>query len=193
MLAWLVVERITHGKATAIGAASGVVAGLVAITPACGAVSLVGAIVVGLVAGVACALAVGLKFRFGFDDSLDVVGVHLVGGIVGALLIGFVGTLDSPQGIDGFFPNDGGLFYGGSALLLWHQFLGVAFTLVWSGVFTALIALAIKYTIGWRVDAEDEVSGIDLAEHGESGYDLTPTTGGAFRPSVATSSEEVKA
>jgi Amt family ammonium transporter len=193
MLAWLLVERIVHGKATAIGAASGIVAGLVAITPSCGAVSLLGAIIVGLLAGAICAVAVGVKFRFGFDDSLDVVGVHLVGGIIGALAIGFLGTLDSPQGIDGFFPNNGGLFYGGDAVLLWHQFLGVVFTLVWSGVLTTVIALAIKYTIGWRVDEEDEVSGIDLAEHGESGYDLTPASGGTFRPSVATSSEEVKA
>jgi len=193
MLAWLLVERITHGKATAIGAASGVIAGLVAITPACGAVNLLGAVIVGALAGSICALAVGIKYKFRFDDSLDVVGVHLVGGVIGALAIGFLGTLDSPQGINGFFPNNGGLFYGGDALLLRNQFIGVLFTLVWSGVLTALIALAIKYTIGWRVAEEDEVSGIDLAEHGESGYDLTPASGGTFRPSVSTSSQEVKA
>ncbi len=180
MLAWLLMERILHGKATSLGAASGVVAGLVAITPACGAVNILGALIVGAVAGAACAYAVGLKFKFGLDDSLDVVGVHLVGGIVGCLLIGFVGTNTSPQGIDGLFGDMNGLFYGGNATLLWHQFLGVMFTVVWTGVFTTLIALAIKYTIGWRISEDDEVDGIDFAEHGESAYDLDGRSGGVL-------------
>jgi Amt family ammonium transporter len=173
MLGWLAMERILHGKATSLGAASGIVAGLVAITPSCGAVNLVGAIVVGSVAGLVCAVAVSFKYKIGLDDSLDVVGVHLVGGILGAVLIGFVGTAkSSPQGIDGFFPSGGdGLFYGGNATLLGHQIMGVLFTVVWSGVITAVIGLAIKYTIGWRVNRDDEVSGIDAAEHGESAYD----------------------
>ena len=106
MLGWLLMERILHGKATSLGAASGIVAGLVAITPSCGAVDLVGAIAIGAIAGVACACAVGLKYKFGLDDSLDVVGVHLVGGIIGTVLIGFLSTADAPGGIDG-------LFYGG--------------------------------------------------------------------------------
>ena len=97
MLAWLVMERILHGKATSLGAASGIVAGLVAITPSCGSVDLVGAIAIGAIAGAACAYAVGLKYKFGLDDSLDVVGVHLVGGIVGTVLIGFLSTASAPQ------------------------------------------------------------------------------------------------
>jgi Amt family ammonium transporter len=181
MLAWLLVERLLHGKATSLGAASGIVAGLVAITPSCGAVDIVGALVVGVVAGILCALAVGLKFKIGLDDSLDVVGVHLVGGIAGALLIGLVGTTDSPQGVDGFFPGGtNGLFYGGNVTLLGHQAAGVLFTLVWTGVLTTLIGLAIKYTIGWRVTPEEEVDGIDFAEHGESAYDLDSRSGGGL-------------
>jgi Amt family ammonium transporter len=178
MLGWLAMERILHGKATSLGAASGIVAGLVAITPSCGAVDLVGAIVIGALAGVACAAAVGLKFKFGLDDSLDVVGVHLVGGIMGCVLIGFLGTNKSPQGLDGLFGDMNGLFYGGDATLLLHQVLGVLFTIVWTGVLTTLIALAIKYTIGWRVEAEDEVEGIDFDQHGETAYDFVPLGGG---------------
>jgi Amt family ammonium transporter len=181
LLGWLAMERMLHGKATSLGAASGIVAGLVAITPACGAVNLVGAIVVGGVAGPACAWAVGLKYRFGLDDSFDVVGVHLVGGVVGTLLIGFAGTVGSPQGVDGFFPaGTDGLFYGGNAALLGHQAAAVAFTLVWTGVLTSLIGLAIKYTIGWRIAPEQELDGIDFAEHGESAYDLDGRAGGAL-------------
>jgi Amt family ammonium transporter len=174
MLAWLLVERITHGKATSLGAASGVVAGLVAITPACGAVDVKGALAVGAAAGILCALAVGLKFKFKLDDSLDVVGVHLVGGIVGALLIGVVGTVKgSPQGADGLFPGTAnGLLYGGDLTLLGHQAAGVLFTLVWTGVLTTVIATLIKFTIGWRIDVDSEVEGIDFNEHGETAYDL---------------------
>ena len=172
MLAWMVVERIRNGKATSLGAASGVVAGLVAITPSCGSVNTLGALCIGAVAGAVCAVAVGLKYKLGLDDSLDVVGVHLTGGIIGALLIGFFGTLKSPQGLDGLFPSGGGgLFYGGNGTLLWHQFLGVVFTIVWCGVLTALIGLAIKYTMGWRITPEAEVEGIDHDQHGESAYD----------------------
>src|SRR4051812_17116660 len=173
MLGWLAMERILHGKATSLGAASGVVAGLVAITPSCGAVNITGAIVVGAVAGMVCAWAVGLKYKFGLDDSLDVVGVHLVGGVIGALLIGFVGTTSSPQGVDGLFPKGGnGIFYGGDLTLLGHQAAGVLFTLVWSGVLTTVIALAIKHTIGWRIDRDAEIDGIDADQHGEVAYDF---------------------
>jgi ammonium transporter, Amt family len=170
MLAWLVVERVVHGKATSLGAASGIVAGLVAITPSCGAVDLLGAIVIGAVAGGLCAAAVGLKFRLGLDDSLDVVGVHLTGGLVGTLLIGFLSTSSAPGGIDG-------LFYGGGLSSLGHQLIAALFTLVWTGVLTTVIALAIKYTIGWRITPEAEVEGIDGDQHGESAYDLNPGTG----------------
>ncbi len=178
MLAWLIIERILHGKATSLGAASGVVAGLVAITPSCGSVNTGGAIAVGAIAGAVCAVAIGLKYKIGLDDSLDVVGVHLTGGILGALLIGFFGTTKSPQGIDGIFPSGGGgLFYGGNATLLGHQAMGVLFTIVWCGVLTSLIGLAIKYTIGWRVSEEAEVEGIDGDQHGESAYDLSAGSG----------------
>ncbi len=165
MLAWLLAERLLHGKATTLGAASGIVAGLVAITPACGAVDLVGAIAIGAAAGFACAVAVGWKYKLKLDDSLDVVGVHLVGGIVGTVLIGLFSTSDGAAGVDG-------LFYGGGLGSLGDQVLGALVAIAWSGVFTALIGLAIKFTIGWRIHEEDEIDGIDYAEHGESAYDL---------------------
>jgi Amt family ammonium transporter len=192
MLAWLLVERILHGKATTLGAASGVVAGLVAITPSCGAVSTVGALAVGAIAGAVCAVAIGMKYKFGLDDSLDVVGVHLTGGIIGALLIGFLGTRTSPQGLDGLFTDAkghamNGLLYGGNFELLFHQFLGVLFTVVWCGVFTTLIGLAIKYTIGWRVSEDEEIDGIDFAEHGETAYDLSDRSGGGVLQTSALS------
>jgi Amt family ammonium transporter len=105
------------------------------------------------------------------------VGVHLVGGILGCVLIGFVGTDKSPQGVDGLFGTMNGLFYGGNATLLGHQLMGVLFTVVWTGVLTTLIGLAIKYTIGWRVSEDEEIDGIDFAEHGESAYDLDGRSG----------------
>jgi ammonium transporter, Amt family len=165
MLAWLVVERLLHGKASALGAASGIVAGLVAITPSCGAVNLVGAIAIGAVAGALCAYAVGLKYRFKLDDSLDVVGVHLVGGVVGTVMIGFVSTASAPGGVDG-------LFYGGGFASLGDQVMAALTAIVWSAVFTAIIAYAIKFTIGWRVSEDAEVDGIDLDQHGEAAYNL---------------------
>jgi Amt family ammonium transporter len=196
-LAWLVVERIIHGKATSLGAASGIVAGLVAITPSCGSVNTTGAICIGIIAGAVCAVAISLKYKIGLDDSLDVVGVHLTGGILGAVLIGFFGTDKSPQGVDGFFPpGGGGLFYGGNATLLGHQIMGVLFTVIWCGVFTAIIGLAIKYTIGWRITEDEEIDGIDFAEHGEAAYDLEGRTSSALAgsaASVSTSKEGVPA
>ncbi|MDT4942106.1 MAG: ammonium transporter, Amt family, partial [Pseudonocardiales bacterium] len=186
MLGWLAMERVLHGKATSLGAASGIVAGLVAITPSCGSVNLVGALAIGALAGIACAWAVGLKYKFGLDDSLDVVGVHLVGGIVGTLMIGFVGTVTSPQGVDGLFPVGGnGIFYGGNGTLLGHQAMAVLFTLVWSGVLTTIIGLAIKYTIGWRIDPDAEVDGIDSDQHGETAYDFGGHGGGSLSGSGA--------
>ena len=190
MLAWLLVERFVHGKATSLGAASGVVAGLVAITPSCGAVSTVGALVIGTIAGAVCSVAVSAKFKFGLDDSLDVVGVHLVGGIIGALMIGLVGTNTSVQGVDGLFGDMNGLFYGGDLTLLGHQAAGVLFTIVISGTVSAVVGLAIKYTIGWRISEEDEVDGIDFAEHGESAYDLASSSSGSGASSILSSSKE---
>jgi Amt family ammonium transporter len=158
MLAWLVTEKIRDGHATSLGAASGIVAGLVAITPAAGALSPVGSVVMGLVAGVLCALAVGLKYKFGYDDSLDVVGVHLVGGLTGTVLIGFLSTTT-------------GVFYGGGVKQLVVQILIALVAVVYSGLVTLVIGLILKATLGWRVSEEAEVGGVDLAVHGESAYE----------------------
>lgn len=165
MLAWLLTERIRDGHATSLGAASGIVAGLVAITPSCSSVNVLGALIIGVVAGVLCALAVGLKFKFGFDDSLDVVGVHLVGGIVGTLLVGFVATPEAVAGVSG-------LFYGGGFDQLWRQAVGAGAVLLYSAIGTAIVALIVKYTVGLRLEAEDEHNGIDEAEHAETAYEL---------------------
>ncbi|MDH6197259.1 Amt family ammonium transporter [Mycobacterium frederiksbergense] len=165
MLAWLLTERIRDGHATSLGAASGIVAGLVAITPSCSSVNVLGALVIGASAGVLCALAVGLKFKFGFDDSLDVVGVHLVGGLVGTLLVGLVATTEAPAGV-------AGLFYGGGFDQLWRQAVGAGAVLLYSAVGTTILALIVKYTVGLRLDKEDESSGIDEAEHAETAYDF---------------------
>ncbi len=189
MIAWLLVERFRDGHPTSLGAASGVVAGLVAITPACSSVSPMGAIAVGAIAGVLCALAVGLKFRFGFDDSLDVVGVHLVGGLAGTLLVGLFATADSPAGV-------AGLFYGGGADQLWRQAVGAFAVLAYSAVVTAIIAFALKFTIGLRISDEDEITGVDETEHAESGYDFSSLRGGGglgtSRPSAAASTHSAR-
>ena len=171
MLGWLIYERIKHGAFTTLGAASGAVSGLVAITPACGSVSPLGAIAVGLIAGVLCAAAVGLKYKFNFDDSLDVVGVHLVGGIVGSLLIGLFAT-------GGVGQTAKGLFYGGGLAQLGKQFVGVGAVLGYSLVVSAIIALLIDKTIGFTVDEDVEVAGIDQAEHAETAYDFSGAGGG---------------
>jgi Amt family ammonium transporter len=164
-LGWLATERIRNGHATSLGAASGIVAGLVAITPACSAVTPLGAVAIGLIAGVLCALAISLKYRFGYDDSLDVVGVHLVGGITGTLAIGFFASASAPAGVDG-------LFYGGGLDQLWRQAVGAGAVLVYSFVLTGLIGLALHKTLGFRVERDAEVSGIDIEEHAETSYDL---------------------
>lgn len=179
MLGWLLTERIRDGHPTSLGAASGVVAGLVAITPACSSVNVIGALAIGATAGILCALAVGLKFKFGFDDSLDVVGVHLVGGLVGTLMVGLVATSEAPAAVDG-------LFYGGGADQLWRQAVGAFAVLGYSAVVTAILALLVKFTIGLRLDREAEASGIDEAEHAETAYDFTvAATSSVFsRPSA---------
>ncbi|KJK51342.1 ammonia channel protein [Lentzea aerocolonigenes] len=166
VLGWLLVEQFRDGKPTTLGAASGAVAGLVAITPACAFVSPLGAIAIGVIAGALCSLAVGLKFRFGYDDSLDVVGVHLVGGLVGTLLIGFFGTTSvNSAGADG-------LFYGGGFSLLGKQAIAAFAVLAFSFVLTFVIAFVVNKTVGFRVDEEAEVAGIDEAEHAESAYEF---------------------
>jgi Amt family ammonium transporter len=184
ILGWLLVERLIHKKATSLGAASGIVAGLVAITPAAGAVNLSGAVAIGLIAGGLCAWAVGLKYKLGYDDSLDVVGVHLVGGVVGTVLIGVFSTAEGAGGVDG-------LLYGGGFGSLADQSLGVLVAVLYSGILTTVIALAIKYTMGLRLDEEDEVNGIDLVAHGESAYDLHSGTSGGSSSVLAASTAPV--
>ena len=160
VLSWLLVEKIRDGHATSLGAASGVVAGLVAITPACAAVNASGALIIGVVAGALCALSVGLKFKFGFDDSLDVVAVHLVGGIVGTIMIGFVGV-------------DVGLFDGGGTEQLVKQAIGVGAVLAYSFIVTMIIGKILDLTIGFRIPQDQEIAGIDLAIHAERAYELS--------------------
>ncbi|WP_129306317.1 ammonium transporter [Streptomyces sp. L2] len=171
MLAWLAYEKIRHGAFTTLGAASGAVAGLVAITPSGGAVSPLGAIAVGAVAGVVCAAAINLKFRLGYDDSLDVVGVHMVGGILGSLLIGFFATGKGQS-------TAKGLFYGGGLDQFWKQCAGVFAVLAYSLIASAVLAFLIDRTLGMRVTEDDEVSGIDQAEHAETAYDFSGAGGG---------------
>jgi Amt family ammonium transporter len=185
-LAWLLTEKLRDGHATSLGAASGVVAGLVAITPACSAVNPVGAILVGAVAGALCALAVGLKYKIGYVDSLDVVGVHLVGGLVGTLLIGILATSAAPAGVDG-------LLYGGGVDQLWRQAVAAGAVMVFSFTVAYVLGLAIERTIGFRVDAESEVSGIDLTTHAESAYELGSVTGGGYTAAPAVTKERVDA
>lgn len=182
ILGWLVIERLIHKKATSLGAASGIVAGLVAITPAAGAVNLSGAVAIGAIAGAVCAFAVGWKFKLGYDDSLDVVGVHLVGGVIGTVLIGVFSTSEGAGGVDG-------LLYGGGLTSLGDQTLGALTAIVYSGVLTLLIGLALKYTIGLRISEDDEVEGIDLSAHGETAYDLhTSSLGGGGKSGVLAAS-----
>jgi Amt family ammonium transporter len=158
ILGWLAVEFVRDRKGTSFGAASGAIAGLVAITPSCGVVSPMGSLVVGGVAGAVCAWAIGLKYKFDYDDSLDVVGVHGVGGIVGMLAIGFLAT-------------EAGLFYGGGLEQLGRQAVASAVVLVYAFVVTYMIGLAIDKTIGFRVEEDVERSGIDQAEHLETAYE----------------------
>ncbi|RBY87114.1 ammonia channel protein [Blastococcus sp. TBT05-19] len=164
-LGWLLVEKLRDGHSTSLGAASGVVAGLVAITPACSAVSPVGAIILGAIAGALCALAVGLKYKLGYDDSLDVVGVHLVGGLWGTVAVGFLADPDAPAGVES-------LFFGGSVDQLWRQVVGAVAVLVFSFVLTLVIGWVIQKTMGFRITEEDEITGIDNVVHAESGYDF---------------------
>ena len=174
-LAWLIVEKIRDKKATSLGAASGIVAGLVAITPACANVTPMGAILLGLVAGAVCAWAVTLKYKLGFDDSFDVVGIHLVGGLVGTLALGFLASDLVEEG------GQNGLLYGGDLNLLIVQIIAAAGVMVYSLILAGIIALALKATIGIRSDEEDEVNGIDVAEHAETAYELGDSgAGGAF-------------
>jgi ammonium transporter, Amt family len=172
-LGWLLTERIRDGHPTSLGAASGIVAGLVAITPSCSSVSPIGAIILGAVAGVLCALAVGLKYKLGYDDSLDVVGVHLVGGLWGTLAVGLLATEAAPAGVSG-------LFYGGGVDQLWRQAVGAFAVLFYSLILTLIIGFILHKTIGFRVSPEEELEGVDSGQHAETGYDLG-TLGASLR------------
>lgn len=176
-LGWAFMESRKQRKATTLGVASGAVAGLVAITPAAGFVGPMGAIAIGLAGGLVCSWAVGLKFRLGYDDSLDVVGVHLVGGIVGSLLLGVFATVSVNEfGVDG-------LIAGGGLALMGKQIVAVLATLVFSFIVTMGIAKLVEATIGLRATEEDEVMGLDLSQHSEVGYALNETSGSfANRP-----------
>ncbi|MGI8433493.1 MAG: ammonium transporter [Nocardioidaceae bacterium] len=168
VLGWLLVEKLRDGHATTLGTASGAVAGLVAITPACAALTPLGSLALGLVAGASCAYAVGLKYRFGFDDSLDVVGVHLVGGAVGSIAIGLLAAPSSAVGLKG-------VLYGGGTdgfQLLGKQAVAVGAVGVFSFVMAYAIGTAIDKVMGFRIDEESEAVGIDQVEHAETAYDL---------------------
>jgi Amt family ammonium transporter len=163
MLGWLSVEQIRDGRPTTFGAASGVVAGLVAITPSCGTVNTFGAAVVGVAAGIVCSFAIGLKFRFGYDDSLDVVGVHFVGGVVGVLMIGFLATAVMTGGPQG-------LFYGGGLTQLGKQALAMVVVAAYAFIMSFGLAKLIDRTVGFRLSPEDETAGVDFTQHAESAY-----------------------
>lgn len=173
-LAWIGYERLRDGKATTLGVASGGVAGAVAITPACGYVTPLGAMVIGAVAGVVCAWAVSLKYRLGFDDSLDVVGVHGVGGVVGMVGIGlFAAVVVNAAGADG-------LFLGGGAGLLVRQLVASAATAAYAFSVTWLLATAVERTMGFRASRDEEIAGLDVTMHAESAYDLAGVAGGGI-------------
>jgi Amt family ammonium transporter len=187
MLGWLIVEKVRDGHSTTLGAASGLVAGLVAITPACGFITPVSAIWLGLAAGAICALCVGVKFKFGFDDSLDVFAVHLVGGIVGALSIGLLG--------DSVIGGNDGLLNGGGFTQLGRQFLGVGSVIGYTFVVTFVIAKVIDAVMGLRVSRDVELEGLDINLHAESAYDYgAPAThGGVSIAATSTRTQKVDA
>jgi Amt family ammonium transporter len=163
MLGWLSVEQVRDGRPTTFGAASGVVAGLVAITPSCGTVNTLGAAVVGIAAGVVCSFAVAAKFRFNYDDSLDVVGVHFVGGVVGVTLIGLLATAVMTSGQQG-------LFFGGGFTQLGKQALAIVVVTLYAFTMSFVLAKLIDRVIGFRLSTEDENTGVDLTQHAETAY-----------------------
>lgn len=173
-MSWILIERIRDGKPTTFGIASGAVAGAVAITPACGFVDPMGALIIGAIAGAVCCIAVGLKFRFGYDDSLDVVGVHGVGGIVGMIGIGLLATTAAnPAGANG-------LLYGGGLDQLGRQLIAIVITMVYAFGMTSLLAWGVDKMVGLRVSPDAERQGVDLTEHAESAYDFTGASAGTF-------------
>ena len=166
-MSWVAFEKMRDGKATTLGVASGAIAGAVAITPACGYLNPLGALVLGLIAGVASSWAVTRKYKFGYDDSLDVVGVHGVGGILGMLAIGLIATVTAnAAGADG-------LFFGGGTTQLNRQVIAIVIVALFSFTATWLIATFIQKTIGFRVYRDEELTGLDTTFHAESAYDIT--------------------
>ena len=173
MVSWLLVERLRSGHATTLGAASGLVAGLVAITPCAGFVGGMSSIYIGLIAGAICAFAISLKSKFGYDDALDVVGVHLVGGLVGSLLVGVFADAAFNSGVAAA-PGGGGLIETGKLDLLGEQLIAVGATMAWSFGVTLVIMLVLKAVLpgGVRASDEEEETGLDLTQHSETGYAL---------------------
>ncbi len=165
MVAWSIVEVMKHGKVSTIGMASGIISALVAITPAAGFVGSMHSFVFGAAAGVLCFFAIEAKFRFGFDDSLDVVGVHFVGGVVGGVLLGFMADSSAVPGGD--FID--GVFFGGGELL-WNQILSIVVVAAFSFVVTYAIAKVLDAVMGLRVSEDTELAGIDVSDHGEAAY-----------------------
>jgi Amt family ammonium transporter len=166
-MTWVAYEKKRDGKATTLGVASGAIAGAVAITPACGYLNPLGALILGLIAGVASSWAVTRKYKFGYDDSLDVVGVHGVGGILGMLAIGLIATVTANEA------GANGLFNGGGTTQLTRQVIAIVAVALFSFAATWLIATAIQKTIGFRVYRDDELTGLDTTFHAESAYDIT--------------------
>jgi Amt family ammonium transporter len=180
-LGWLLFERVRDQHATTLGAASGMVAGLVAITPSCGSLTPLGALAMGGAAGAVCAAAVRWKYRLGYDDSLDVVGVHLVGGVVGTIGLGLIGSAAAPTGVDG-------LFLGGGFDQLGRQLVGVGTVLVYAFVMSGILGVVVDKLMAFRIDEEHEISGIDLVVHAENAYDLHATAGARTHGSGVVSS-----
>lgn len=180
IVGWLAIEKIRHGKATSLGAASGIIAGLVAITPAAGALSPLGSIGLGLASGALCAFAVSFKYKFGYDDALDVIGVHLVGGLVGTIGAGLLAT-------------NGGLFYGDGVKLLIVQILIALVAMAWAAAATFIAASIVKAIMGLRVEADDEVEGLDFSEHGESAYDMSGTSAARRGPVLTSGTASTRA
>ena len=172
---WLVIEKFRYGHVTSLGAASGIVAGLVAITPACAYVDTWGALSIGVISGAISALVVDLKHKFGFDDSLDVVGVHLVCGIIGTVLIGIFATTS----VNEFGAN--GLLYGGGTGQLVRQIQAAVIVLIFSFVVTYILGTILNKTIGFRVTNDEELEGVDIALQAESAYDLVGSSKGSSK------------
>jgi Amt family ammonium transporter len=187
LLGWIIVEKFRDGHSTTLGAASGAVAGLVGITPACASVDPLGAIILGFITGAVCALAVGLKYRAGYDDALDVVGVHLFGGATGALLIGFLATAATTGTVGSLGAPDGpeGLFYGGGIDQLEKQAVAVLAVGAYSFVVSYILGQIVHRTIGLRISEDDEATGIDVTTHAETGYDFASVGASAIGSSAS--------